>query len=505
MYAQVRQAAADAAARRSETGLATGAQICDALRAVQQAQDILDGVQADLMARLEDTAGYENEGASTVVGWATRELRLTRPQVRQRLKAGRTLRVLTDAEDALAEGKIRLDHVHELTGGITKLGTDLMTEASPIWMPVALKSDPKQLRQTIEHLDAVVHPDKLNDDYAKGMDKRDVKLARCGDGWHLSGFLDQLVGTKLATFLKGVAKPEHDGDDRAPSDRRVDALGRLLDEAGAVAGDDLPPDSESTADSEDAADDEVTSEGPGKQSQATQQQPPAARRRPRHQILVLADLDALLHLPGAEPATLAAFGPIGTDLLGYLTCTSDLTGLLRDGYSGGATQQAHILNVGRTSRLATTAQKHAIRARQEGVCANPGCGLTHLEFHHVAWWHRDHGATDLDNLIGLCSRCHHLVHQQKLNVEPDGSGGFTFRRRSGRPIDDHSRETKQRIREALAHLRRVAADTGPLRPGKPAPGRRADLRRQTRRRYQVRSAAEDHVIEYHGGHPPSRS
>ncbi|UYM07833.1 HNH endonuclease signature motif containing protein [Solicola gregarius] len=61
-------------------------------------------------------------------------------------------------------------------------------------------------------------------------------------------------------------------------------------------------------------------------------------------------------------------------------------------------------------------------ARQDGVCANPGCGLTHLEIHHVAWWGRDHGNTDLENLIGICSRCHHLVHQNRLTIRPDGHG-----------------------------------------------------------------------------------
>ncbi|UYM06116.1 DUF732 domain-containing protein [Solicola gregarius] len=141
-YARIRQSAATAVSPRTDTALATGAQICDALRAVQQAQDILDGIQADLMTRLEDTAGYDDEGASTVVGWATRELRLTRPQARQRLKAGRTLQALSDASDALAEGRIRLDHVHELTGGITKLGSARRSWSSPIWKPCSVARAP---------------------------------------------------------------------------------------------------------------------------------------------------------------------------------------------------------------------------------------------------------------------------------------------------------------------------------------------------------------------------
>ncbi|WP_408641688.1 HNH endonuclease [Solicola gregarius] len=156
-----------------------------------------------------------------------------------------------------------------------------------------------------------------------------------------------------------------------------------------------------------------------------------------------------------------------------------------------------------------------MRARQDGVCANPGCGLTRLEFHHVAWWDRDHGATDLHNLIGLCGRCHPLVHSEKLVIKPDDTGGFTFHRRTGRRIDDHTRQTRHRVREALAAIRHAAAGTdlisnAPIRPRhepttRPSPARRADARWLTRSGHQTRSLGEDHLIEYLGHHRPART
>ena len=172
---------------------------------------------------------------------------------------------------------------------------------------------------------------------------------------------------------------------------------------------------------------------------------------------MLADLETLLRHPGAEPATLAGFGHIGQQLLGYVTCTSDITGILTQGISDGPTPQANVLNVGRTHRLATHTQRNAILARQGGTCAAPGCGLTYLEFHHVEWWGRDAGRTDLDNLVGLCNRCHHRVHQNRLVINPDGVGGFVFSRRNGRHIDDHAQVTKQRVREIIATIRHAAS------------------------------------------------
>src|SRR5699024_9978556 len=96
---------------------------------------------------------------------------------------------------------------------------------------VAESCDPMVLRELISGLHAVIHPDDLDDKYAKGMDRADIKTAKCGQGWHLSGFLPQHVGVKLNEWLRSVSAPEGDGDNRAPSQRRADGLERLLDGA----------------------------------------------------------------------------------------------------------------------------------------------------------------------------------------------------------------------------------------------------------------------------------
>jgi hypothetical protein len=136
-------------------------------------------------------------------------------------------------------------------------------------------------------------------------------------------------------------------------------------------------------------------------------------------------------MPKVTPAHLAGFGPIGPQLLMYLLCISDVTAfLVKNGH--GLTQD-QILNVGRTHRLATYKQRRAVLARQKGVCAAPGCHHTHLEIHHSIWYSRG-GPTDLDLLIGLCTRCHHLIHAGKLVVTGDAVTGFDFATATGRPL-----------------------------------------------------------------------
>ena len=71
------------------------------------------------------------------------------------------------------------------------------------------------------------------------------------------------------------------------------------------------------------------------------------------------------------------------------------------------------LDVGRTRRTANRAQRRALRAMHR-TCAHPDCtvGFSACRIHHVRWWWRDSGPTDIDNLLPLCERHHHQVHER---------------------------------------------------------------------------------------------
>lgn len=90
------------------------------------------------------------------------------------------------------------------------------------------------------------------------------------------------------------------------------------------------------------------------------------------------------------------------------------------------------LSVGRRTRTIPPAVRRALRSRDAG-CRFPGC--THRRFlhaHHIEHWARG-GATDLDNLVQLCSHHHRLVHEGGFTVERR-AGVMCFRRPDGRPI-----------------------------------------------------------------------
>ena len=68
------------------------------------------------------------------------------------------------------------------------------------------------------------------------------------------------------------------------------------------------------------------------------------------------------------------------------------------------------LDLGRTTRVANRAQRRALRALYT-TCAIPGCDTRYdlCQLHHIIWWEHG-GRTDLANLLPLCVRHHHAVH-----------------------------------------------------------------------------------------------
>jgi hypothetical protein len=126
------------------------------------------------------------------------------------------------------------------------------------------------------------------------------------------------------------------------------------------------------------------------------------------------------------------------------------------------------LNVGRGQRLATRAQRRALRAMYRS-CAIDHCDVPfgRCEIHHILPFELG-GRTDLHNLLPLCSRHHHLVHELGWRLDLSRDRTLTIRRPDGtvdsvseiqiRPTTRIWNETVdncQRVRQRLRALQRT--------------------------------------------------
>ncbi|WP_370616755.1 HNH endonuclease signature motif containing protein [Mumia sp. Pv 4-285] len=411
--------------------LAATEQQADLLTTAAAARALLDGVLARGLSAFAEAGGPEEAGAPNVKAWARRDLRLDASEAGRLLTAGRTMRALPRVAESLYAGRIRLAHVHEFSAGLKKTDPLVVTAAEDYLLDVAERSEPAALRAEIREFVEAIHPDELDAAYIRGMDRRDIQVSKVGEGYAVTGFLDIATGSKLKAVVDHLGAPDDRHDTRSPSQRRVGNLDRLLTH---VLEHGLP-----------------------------------TRKGFRPQIHVTVDLERLQGDLSAAPGRLHGWGAIPDLLLGELLCDADITPVLTDGQElatgdlHAARRTADVLNVGRTERLATQRQRIAVKHRQHDVCANPGCHNTHLEMHHIDWWARDFGRTDLADLLGLCPRCHHLLHAGLLEVSREPTTGevviTTQRGRRLTASDERERGFRRLLaKRRLREIRRMVHD-----------------------------------------------
>lgn len=123
------------------------------------------------------------------------------------------------------------------------------------------------------------------------------------------------------------------------------------------------------------------------------------------EVIVTTTLHDLGSRSGSGRLTSTA-APVSIETVERLSCGADV----RLQINGSAGEP---LWLGRPTRLFSPAQRRSLIAASGGGCQWPGCTAPPVwcDVHHIAWFHRDDGPTDVDNGVLLCSFHHHLIHE----------------------------------------------------------------------------------------------
>lgn len=120
-------------------------------------------------------------------------------------------------------------------------------------------------------------------------------------------------------------------------------------------------------------------------------------------------------------------GLIDAEVARRLACDATLVVALDD-------DVGHTMYEGRARRDPTPTQRRELW-RRDRHCRFPGCAnAIFVNPHHIKWWKRDRGRSDLDNLALLCEHHHHLVHSKSWRLSGDGNGELSFVGPSGRTM-----------------------------------------------------------------------
>jgi hypothetical protein len=143
------------------------------------------------------------------------------------------------------------------------------------------------------------------------------------------------------------------------------------------------------------------------------------------EVTVLVDLDTLR--TGLHDHSICETGdgqPLPPETVRRLCCEAAIVPVVLNG-------TGETLDLGREQRLANRAQRRALRAMYRS-CAHPGCTVrfADCEIHHVIDWDH-HGPTNLANLLPLCSRHHHLLHEGRWHLTLHSDRTITLTRPDG--------------------------------------------------------------------------
>ncbi|HEX5532584.1 MAG TPA: DUF222 domain-containing protein [Actinomycetales bacterium] len=340
---------------------------------------------------------------------------------------------------ALACGEISRPHLDVAVRAMDSVPHQLRARAAEKvedhLLKVSADNPPSTCKQLVSNLLDTLDPDRADrgfDPYA--FERRRLDLATDSTGMLvIKGQLDPATGAKLKAAIDHYAAPnpatlDADGfpirfDTRSPSQRRADAI-------GVIAGHAMGPEAGTQA-----------GEPPRISVHVTVDQLAA--------LTAAASLDGT---PTDKAAVAGAFGRawcvqagfITPDVLARFACSAVFEKVL-------LAPNGAVLNLGRSTRLATPAQRRALAARDKG-CVVPGCTrpANQCDAHHVVFWSHG-GNTDIDELVLLCGPHHNAVHAGTLEIRMrDGIPYLRSRHTLGRQrewtrnrLHDHAREAAQ--------------------------------------------------------------
>jgi hypothetical protein len=354
---------------------------------------------AELKSRLlAHATQIDVPGATSSANWHAHRTRTTRPLAHRTMRLAHGLETHDLTRKALAEGRVHVEQAEAILRALTELPADLDPEttarAEAQLIEHATTFDAKALTVLGRRILEVIDPDTADAHEANLLEKEErdaaaaTRLTIYDDAHgrvHGKFTVDSLTGAMLKKALLAFAAPRHQASQGPLGERRPtpERLGQAFTEL-------------------------------------IQRYP--AKRLPKAgglnaTVVVLMPLETLMG--SLKAAHLDTGETISASQARRLACEAGIIPAVLGG-------QSEVLDLGRTERFATQAQRIAKTIQARG-CEVEGCGwppgMTHL--HHLKRW-IDGGRTDLDDLIMICPPHHSRAHDSRYTMTrlPTGKYGF---------------------------------------------------------------------------------
>jgi len=376
-----------AAGRRPLGGAVSDVALTQLMQKLEAAVRIARGHQSAVVTEIADRQAHRGQAANTTTDLLARTLHLSHGEARRQAELAEGLAALPATAAALADGRIgvgqaevavrKAAEVKDRDGGDVLIGQVDATAARS-----GQTMDRNRLAHHIDTELVRADADLLADRERRAFTRRSLSWT-VRDGLHvLHAELDPVGGTRVRAMLDSLSDKTGEHDPRSFPQRQADALVHMA--------------------------------GLAQQAQADHGRPEATLQGAR--VLLITTPDALHGTAATEPAVVDGHGPVSTALAQQLCCDATVQVV-------ATTRNGEVLDAGRTRRLPTPRQRAAVIARDRH-CVGCQAPVSHCQIHHIRWWGRDHGPTDLDNLVLVCWRCHTHIHQRGWQITQDATGRY---------------------------------------------------------------------------------
>jgi len=364
----------------------------------------------ELRLRVLSTAGdvATEAGARDVGSWAACITHAEPSTARADARLAESLdRRWTRVAAGMAEGQVALPQARVVVAALEALPADLdaelLADAETQLVGWCADFNPTELRRLGRRILELLAPEiaeaheakLLEAEEQRAREKTSLRSRLIGDGLARTTIVHpELDRTRLLTYLDAFTSPRKHNDapsgeeDRIPHHRKLGhAFGALLEHLDPAQ---LP------AHGGDATTVMVT--------------------------IALESLMADLASGGVIDGNLAAGDNLSATAIRRLACTANIIPVVLGG-------KGEILDLGRTRRMFSPAQRKALRLRDK-QCRAEGCSIpaNWCEAHHLTPWSQG-GNTDLDDGILGCNFHHHRLHDPRFSHEILPNGDIRFHRR----------------------------------------------------------------------------
>ena len=370
--------------RSGEVSLAQSKDLLAASRSLEAKTAVLQTELARLIALRES---HGDGGASVLCDSAGK----SRSQARRSLATADKLDDMPGTRSAVDAGEVSPANAEQLARAADKTTPQAVDQAADL-LAKAKELPPDRFAREVDAWTQRHQSDHGHDDYLRQRQQRYLRIRKESDSVRLDGRFDLEFGTRLASRIQRTAEELRRQDDQTARTGNGTGSG-VGDGEGRRTWDQLQAD----------ALDQLTSGTPGPDSPNGSG---SSGRRPKAEVIVVADIGVLTGDDPAGRCEIPGTGPVPPAVLERIACDAELTGILF--------HKGKPLYHGATVRTATKDQQRALIAR-DGGCIGCGAEPRWCQAHHVVPYAQSR-RTDIDNLVLVCWRCHHNIHDHNWRV-----------------------------------------------------------------------------------------